>query len=220
MVLASDVQLIGDNFSMALDLDLIRSTKGFLDEEEALHLYQVAAEAAACGPCAEIGSYCGKSTICIGTACRENRQVLFAIDHHRGSEEQQPGEEYFDPALFDPVSGRIDTFRFFRETLARAALEDTVVPIVCASALAARGWATPLSLVLIDGGHAYETVLADFTNWSSHVIPGGFLLFHDVFSDSSKGGQAPYLVYGRALDSGLFAHHSFVRSLGVLRRSV
>jgi len=203
---------------MPLDVALIRSTKGFLDEEEGLHLYRIAAEAAVRGPCVEIGSYCGKSTIYIGTACRENRQVLFAIDHHRGSEEQQPGEEYFDPALFDPRSGRIDTFRHFRETLARAGLEDTVAPIVCTSALAARGWATPLGLVFIDGGHAYETVLTDFNRWAPHVMPGGFLLFHDVFPDPSKGGPAPYAVYRRALNAGLFVKHSFVQSLGVLQR--
>lgn len=204
---------------MALDFDLIRSTKGFLAEEEGLHLYRMAAQAAPRGPCVEIGSYCGKSTIYIGTACRENGQVLFAVDPHRGSEEQQPGEAYFDPELFDPRSGRIDTLRHFRETLSRAGLEDTVVPLVCASALAARRWTTPLSLVFIDGGHAYDTVIADFSSWAPHVLRGGFLLFHDVFSDPSKGGQAPYAVYRIALDSGCFVKHSFVQSLGVLQRS-
>jgi predicted O-methyltransferase YrrM len=203
---------------MPLNLDLIRSTKGFLAEEEGCHLYRMAATAAVLGPCVEIGSYCGKSTIYIGTACRENGQVLYAIDTHRGSEEQQPGEEYFDSELFDPHSGRIDTFRYFRDTLARAGLEDTVVPIVCTSVLAARGWAMPLSLVFIDGGHAYDTVLSDFNSWAPHVVVDGFLLFHDVFSDPSKGGQAPYAVYRQALDSGIFIEHSFVQSLGVLQR--
>ena len=144
--------------------------------------------------------------------------MLFAIDHHRGSEEQQPGEEYFDPALFDPVAGRIDTFRYFRDTLARAGLEDTVVSIVCRSQLAARAWGTPLSLVFIDGGHSLDTVSADFRNWSPHLMPGGWLMFHDVFPDPSKGGQAPHHVYRQALDSGLFEEHSFVQSLAVLLR--
>ena len=158
---------------MKPDLDLIRTVKGFLSDDEGRHLYQAALEAAPSGPCLEIGSYCGKSTVCIGTACRESGQVLFAIDHHRGSEEQQPGEEYFDPALFDPLSGRIDTFRLFCDTLSRAGLQDTVAPIVCRSELAARAWATPLSFVFIDGGHAFDTVSADYRNWSPHLIPGG-----------------------------------------------
>lgn len=203
---------------MPLDPDFVRHTKGFLEEEEGDHLYRVALAAAPRGPCLEIGSYCGKSTICIGTACRESGQVLFAIDHHRGSEEQQPGEEYFDPALFDPTAGRVDTFRNFRGTLTRAGLEDTVVSIVCRSDLAARAWGTPLSFVFIDGGHSLDAVSADYRNWSPRLMPGGWLLFHDVFPDPSKGGQAPYQVYREALASGRFAEHSLVHSLGVLQR--
>lgn len=203
---------------MPPDFDLIRATKGFLADDEGRHLYQVALEAARLGPCLEIGSYCGKSTVCIGTACREAGQVLFAVDHHRGSEEQQPGEEYFDPALFDPVVGRMDTFRFFRETLSRAGLQETVVPVVCRSELAARAWATPLGLVFIDGGHAYDTVLTDYRSWSPHVVPGGLLAFHDIFPDPSQGGQAPYQVYRQARDSGLYGEHSAIQSLAVLQR--
>ncbi len=203
---------------MPPDLNLIRRTKGFLEEAEGEHLYRLAREAAALGPCLEIGSYCGKSTVWIGTACREAGQVLFAVDHHRGSEEQQPGEEYFDPGLFDPAAGRIDTFRHFRATLAGAELEDTVVPIACRSELAARAWKTPLSLVFIDGGHALDTVAADCRLWSGHLLPAGLLVFHDIFPDPAQGGQAPYQVYREALACGRFAEHSFVRSLGVLQR--
>jgi len=89
---------------------------------------------------------------------------------------------------------------------------------VCRSALAARLWATPLSLVLIDGGHAYNTVLADYTLWSGHLIAGGYLLFHDIFLDPSQGGQAPRQVFQAALDSGLFREHPMVKTLGILQR--
>jgi predicted O-methyltransferase YrrM len=203
---------------MPPDLDLIARTRGFLEPEEGEHLYRLSLEAARRGPCLEIGSYCGKSTIYLGAACREAGQVLFAVDHHRGSEEQQPGEEYFDPALFDPAAGRIDTFPHFRATLAAADLEDTVVPIVCRSELAARAWKTPLSLVFIDGGHALETVAADYRLWSAQLMPAGLLVIHDVFPDPAQGGQAPYQVYMEALAGGRLAEHSFVRSLGVLMR--
>jgi len=203
---------------MPLDIDLIRRTKGFLADEEADHLYQAALGAARLGPCLEIGSYCGKSTVCLGTACREAEQVLFAVDHYQGSEEQQPGQEYFDPELFDPVAGRIDTFRFFCNTMVRAGLEHTVVPVACRSDLAARAWATPLALVFIDGGHALETVTADYRAWSPHVMPGGLLVFHDIFPDPSLGGQAPYQVYRQALDSGRFEDHSAVNSLRAIRK--
>jgi MMP 1-O-methyltransferase len=203
---------------MDIDPKLLDSTKGFLDEEEGQCLYETALEAGRMGPCLEIGSYCGKSTVFLGTACKNSRSILFSIDHHRGSEEQQPGEEYFDPGLFDPLSGQIDTFREFRKTLASAAIEDAVVPIVCRSEVAARCWATPLSLVFIDGGHALETVLADYNFWAGHIMPGGFLMIHDIFPDPAKGGQAPFHIYKLALASGLFRDVKIVKTLGMLQR--
>ncbi|MCB2149161.1 MAG: class I SAM-dependent methyltransferase, partial [Deltaproteobacteria bacterium] len=139
---------------MKIDQTTIDNIKGFLDPEEGRGLFDIALEASRLGPCLEIGSYCGKSAVYLGSACRENGAVLFSIDHHRGSEEQQPGEEYFDPALFDFKTFSMDTLPLFRRTLALAGLEETVVPVVGRSDIVARGWATPLSLVFIDGGHA------------------------------------------------------------------
>jgi MMP 1-O-methyltransferase len=203
---------------MNLDATLLKDMKGFLDEEEGRCLYEFALKASRLGPCLEIGSYCGKSAIYLGSACKANNGILFSIDHHRGSEEQQPGEEYFDPDLFDAQSGRVDTFREFRRILEKAALEDTIVPIVCRSAVAARLWATPLSLVFIDGGHSYEAALTDYECWSRHIMPEGYLLIHDIFIDPAKGGQAPYEVYKLARASGLFQELPMVKTLGVLQR--
>lgn len=142
---------------MRIDLPLdIDSVKGFLNPIEGEALHHAALECARRGPCLEIGSYCGKSTVYLGTACQRAGAVLFAVDHHRGSEEHQPGEEYHDPQLYDPAAGLMDSFRAFRATLRRAGLEDTVVPVVAPTWVAARQWATPLSLVFIDGGTAWR----------------------------------------------------------------
>ncbi len=200
---------------MAIDDTLIDKVKGFLDEEEGRCLYEIALEASRMGPCLEIGSYCGKSTIYLGTGCRENNGILFSIDHHRGSEEQQPGEEYFDPDLYDPQTSRIDTFGEFRRTIEMASLEDTVVPIVSRSEVAARSWATPLSLVFIDGGHSYEAVYTDYNCWARHIIPDGYLLVHDIFKDPKKGGQAPYHIYRLAISSGLLQEFPMIKTQGV-----
>ncbi len=192
--------------------------KGFLDKEEGMRLYEVARDASRTHPCLEIGSYCGKSTIYIGTGCRESGGTLFAVDHHRGSEEQQPGEEYFDPDLLDPDTGGIDTFRLFRKTLREADLDSTVVPIVARSETAARNWATPLGMVFIDGGHSFEAAYTDYVSWAPHLVPGGALVIHDIFPDPADGGQAPYDVYRLALASGLFEEVSRFKTLGILRR--
>ena len=79
--------------NMRISKDLINNVKGFLDEDEGRCLYETALEAVFLGPCLEIGSYCGKSTLYLGAACKENNGILFSIDHHRGSEEQQPGHQ-------------------------------------------------------------------------------------------------------------------------------
>ena len=192
--------------------------KGFLDAEEGKALYGLALGASTKGPVLEIGGYCGKSTVYLGLACRKNNGILFSIDHHRGSEEQQPGQEYFDPGLFDEAEGRVNTLRLFRKAVEEAGLEDTVIPVVAHSTVVARMWATPLSLVFIDGGHSYSTVFSDYSSWMHHVMPGGYLLIHDIFTDVRDGGLAPYTMYRKALDSGLFTELPRVRTLGVLRR--
>lgn len=200
--------------------DIVEQVRGFLDPEEAQALYEFALQAAARGPCLEIGGYCGKSALFLGAACQEHGAILFSVDHHQGSEEQQPGEEYFDPELFDAKNGRIDTFPHFRKTLETAGLEETVVPLVCPSRIAAKAWATPLSLVFIDGGHSFEVAFTDYNGWACHLIPAGFLLIHDIFPDPDQGGQAPYQVWKLAIASGLFDIVKQVKSLGILQRRV
>lgn len=196
----------------------MHSVKGFLAEEEAYALQERALETAALGPCLEIGSYCGKSTIYLGLACQARGNILYAIDHHRGSEEHQLGEEYHDPELYDAGAGLMDSFREFRRNLRAAKLEDTVVPIVAPSVLASQRWATPLGMVFIDGGHSLEAALNDYRSWSGHIARGGILAIHDLFPSPAEGGQAPYDIYKLAVASGLFEVLPMVRTLGVLRR--
>ena len=203
---------------LKIDKNKVDKIKGFLDEREAEYIYKLTLEASKKGPCLEIGSYCGKSAIYIGTACKENDAVLFSLDHHRGSEEQQPGEEYFDHELLDKETGRIDTLRFFRKTLTDFNLENTVIPIVGRSETVGRSWQTLLGLIFIDGCHAYESVLKDYQIWAKHLIIGGYLIFHDIFPDPAKGGQAPYKVYRMAVASGLYKELPMCESLGILKR--
>lgn len=203
----------------AIDLPLdINTVKGFLDADEGAALYEHALAAADLGPLLEVGSYCGKSSVYLGTACKRKQTILFAVDHHRGSEEHQLGEEYHDPELYDAHFAKMDSFPQFRHTLARADLEDVVVPIVAPSALAARFWSTPLGLVFIDGGHSMQAALNDYRSWAGHVIRDGFLVIHDVFPNPADGGRPPYEIWKLAQESGLFEALPLVKSLGVLRR--
>lgn len=203
---------------MKIDFDVWAGIKGFMDKDEAVRLYSISLEAAQMGPILEIGSYCGKSAYIIGSACREKDALLFSVDHHRGSEEQQPGEEYFDPDLFDSKLSRINTFPFFQETLARTGLEQTVVPIVASSDLAGKRWEIPLSMLFVDGGHSFEAACADYLTWARHIKSHGFLVIHDIFLDPQKGGQAPRKIYEMALGSGAYDALEMTKTLGILQR--
>ena len=204
---------------MTLQLPIdIEQVKGFLAEDEAQALYDHALEMSAKGPVLEIGSYCGKSTVYLGCACKTAGGVVYALDHHRGSEEHQLGEEYHDPDLYDNSVGLMDSFKEFRKNMRAAELEETVIPIVSSSKVTAKGWATPLSMVFIDGGHSLEAAMADYQSWASHVMSGGILAIHDIFPNPEEGGQAPYTIYKLAKASGLFEELPMVNTLGLFRR--
>ncbi|CAM5679448.1 MULTISPECIES: class I SAM-dependent methyltransferase [Streptomyces] len=201
-------------------LAAFEAAKGFMPLDEGLALYEAATQAAALGlPLVEIGTYCGRSTILLADAARAAGVPAVTVDHHRGSEEQQPGWEYHDPSVVDPEVGLMDTLPAFRRTLHAAGLEEHVIALVGRSPRIAALWNTPVGLVFIDGGHTDEHATADYEGWAPHVAPGGLLVIHDVFADPADGGQAPYRVYRRALESGAFTEISAHGSLHVLRRT-
>jgi predicted O-methyltransferase YrrM len=200
-------------------LAAFEAAKGFMPAKEGLALYAAAADAAKLGlPLLEVGTYCGRSTILLADVARAAGTVAVTVDHHRGSEEQQPGWEYHDPTVVDPEVGVMDTLPTFRRTLRKAGLEDHVVAVVGRSPQVATVWAGQLGFVFIDGGHTDEHAGADYEGWAPKVAPGGLLVIHDVFPDPADGGQAPYRIYLRALESGDFEEISVTDSLRVLRR--
>jgi MMP 1-O-methyltransferase len=196
----------------------IDDIKGFLADDEALALYNHALLTSPNGPVLEIGSYCGKSTIYLGLACQQHGGTVFALDHHRGSEEHQQGEFFHDPDLYDSGAGAMDTFREFRRNIGAAGLSETVVPVVAGSEAAARHWQTALAMVFIDGGHSLDAALTDYRCWTPHLKRGGVLAIHDIYPDPFEGGQAPNAIFQLALNSGLFELIERVNSLGLLRR--
>lgn len=199
-------------------LDVARSTKGFMPHDEGLALHAAGLLGAGVGPMLEIGSYCGKSAVYIGTAAAQMRTVLFTVDHHRGSQENQAGWEHHDPEVVDPRTGRMDTLPYLRRTIADAGLEGSVITVVGDSLTVARHWTTPVGLLFIDGGHAEDVAMADYDAWARFIAPGGLLAIHDVFEDPADGGQAPFHVWQRAVADG-FAADSTTGSLRILIRA-
>lgn len=198
------------------------AAKGFMPPDEGMALYRAGLGAAASGigPLLEIGTYCGKSAVYLGEAAREGGAVLFSVDHHHGSEENQAGWEHHDPEVVDPATRRMDTLPWARRTIAAAGLDDHVVLVVGESVVVAAGWGRPLALLFVDGGHGAEVEWADYRSWAPHVAAGGLLAIHDVFADPADGGRPPYEIYRAAIDGGEFVEEPAAGcgSLRVLRR--
>ncbi len=191
-----------------------------VDEGDALHAAALAAAEAVPGaPFVEVGSYCGRSTIWLAAAAREAGTVVFAVDHHRGSEENQAGWEHHDPEIVDPTVGSIDTLPWFRRTLFEAGLERYAIAVVGESPTVAAHWSTPAALVFIDGGHGVDPARADYRGWAPMVALGGTLAIHDVFPDPADGGRPPYEdIYLPAIASGEFELTATAGSLRLLTR--
>lgn len=207
-------------------LEHARNAKGFMPEDEGALLHRIALARLPHGPALEVGTYCGKSGIYLGAAAQQvtaatgTTAVVFTVDHHRGSEENQAGWEHHDTSVVDPELGLMDTLGQFRKNIARAGLEDHVVAVVGQSTTVSAHWRTPLSLLFIDGGHGEQPARDDFAGWAHWVDAGGYLAIHDVFPDPADGGRPPYeLIYLPALASGAFTEVEAVGSLRVLQRT-
>lgn len=202
---------------------LALATKGFMPEDEGDALFGAALDASRALPgvaWVEVGSYCGRSTIWLGDAARRAGTVLFAVDHHRGSEENQSGWDHHDVDVVDQRVGKMDTLPFFRDAIHAAGLEDHVVAVVGRSPVVARHWSTPLAFLFIDGGHGVQPASDDYRGWVPHVAIGGSLAIHDVFPDPADGGRPPYeQIYLPALASGRFELSSVTGSLRILSRT-
>ncbi len=219
------IGLPGDPSRRAALVTLARATRGFMPDDEGAALLAAAERAgrAFAGDRApvlvEVGAWCGKSTIYLGAAAEATGSVLFSVDHHRGSEENQAGWTYHEADLVDPEDGRIDTLPHWRRAVATGGLEASVVGLVGDSPTIAACWSTPLALCFIDGGHGAEPAWADYRGWAPRVAPGGWLAIHDVFPDPADGGRPPYELWCAALGSGDWVEDGECGSLRVLRRS-
>jgi predicted O-methyltransferase YrrM len=204
--------------SSARLFELAEQVTGFMPADEGRALYDAAVGYLGDGTGVEIGTYCGKSTVMLGAAAQQTGGVVYTVDHHHGSEEHQPGWDYHDTSMVDPATGLFDTLPTLRHTLDAAALDDHVVAVVGKSVVVARSWRTPLQFLFIDGGHTEEAAQRDYAGWAKWVAVGGGLVIHDVFPNPDEGGQAPFHIYRRALDSGEFREVGATGTLRVLER--
>ncbi len=199
-------------------IEKFNSIKGFLDLNEGIALYEEVKRVSENNFCVEIGSYCGKSTCFIGQACKENKSKLITIDHHKGSEEQQLGELYFDAEVYDEKLGRVNTLPLLEKNLAKFDLEDVVKPLVMDSISASKIVENNADLIFIDGSHTFESAESDYKLWKNKIKKGGTLAIHDIYDSEDEGGQAPNKIFKQSLNEG-FNFIKRVKSLVLLQKS-
>jgi len=199
-------------------IEKFNSIKGFLDLNEGIALYKEVKRVSKNNFCVEIGSYCGKSACFIGQACKENGSLLITIDHHEGSEEQQLGELYFDPEVYDEKLGRVNTLPLLKKNIAKFNLDNVVKPLVMDSISASKIVDNNADLIFIDGSHTFESAESDYELWKNKIRKGGILAIHDIYDSEEEGGQAPNKVFKQSLREN-FALIKRVKSLVLLQKS-
>ncbi|MGI8420392.1 MAG: class I SAM-dependent methyltransferase [Candidatus Levyibacteriota bacterium] len=115
------------------------------------------------GEIVEIGSFCGKSTICLAQSLGR----VYAVDPHKGN--------VGDGLTF------ASTFASFKKNIKFAKVADKILPVVSTSEDAAKKWNKKIRALFIDGLHDYEHAEQDFDLWSKYVVDGGIVAVHDSF---------------------------------------
>ena len=138
--------------------ELIKDVPGWLSDEEGEALYKLARACTGRGVIVEIGSWKGKSTICLGLGSRAGSGVpIFAVDPHA---DYRHGE--------------------FKENIERAGIADLVTSLKGLSQLVVDGFDQPIELLFVDGSHEEDDAREDFEKWVPKVVEGGVVAFHDT----------------------------------------
>jgi len=189
-----------------MDFKKLNALKGFMPSHEGLALTKWAEEFSSYGPALEIGTFGAKSSLYIATGTSINDQLVYTIDHHSGSEEHQLGEEYFDSDIYDKKLGRVNTVPLMQANLQQFDESKWIIPIIANANSLAPSWKTELGLLFIDGSHTEVSAINDYDNWNSKIHSKGALVIHDIYEKPEEGGQAPYLIYQKALQEGFLLY--------------
>ncbi len=148
--------------------DSILKMDGWLTEVEGTFLYRTAKGVSSSQTIVEIGSWKGKSTVCLGKGVQEGKNAkIFAIDPHIGSSEHQK------------KFGKVDTYQNFLDNIKNAGVKRSIHPIRETSEEASKTFHQPIGFLFVDGAHEYHMVNLDIKSWFSKVTDGGVIAFHD-----------------------------------------
>ena len=160
----------------------LKKVEGWLDSKEATFLYTVAKKGPENGEIVEIGSWKGKSTICLAKGSKEAlRERVHAIDPHTS-------DEY----------NYVSSWEGFSKNIARSGVSDWVIPTVKTSEHAHKNWKKGVRFLWIDGSHKYYQVKKDIVMWEPHLVEGGIIALHDtVWMEGPSRASERYVIASR-----------------------
>lgn len=169
-------------------LSSVHKIDGWLSDTEAMCLYRLARSCRGKGVILEIGTWKGKSTLCLaqGSIDGGKNVPVYTIDPHTGS------------AVHKEKFGIINTYIEYQRNMREAGVEHVITPIVATSQEAHDQWkGEPIELLWIDGEHEGDNVALDFRLWSPFLIPGGRIAFHDSMESGPRKVIEAQLYHGR-----------------------
>lgn len=176
--------LYEENFE-SLYGETIENIDGWMSKTECALLYLVS-KSVTCAPndvFVEIGSYEGKSSICIASGMNPGVKLL-CVDPHTGDRSQ------VEKGL------KVDTFQNFLKNIKNANLHERIIPIVNLSVQAAIEFEKKnqnISLLFIDGWHSQVAVEQDITMWMKYFQNYQTVIFDDFPDPEVQAGIAAQL---------------------------
>ena len=147
--------------------DAIESVEGLLLAGEEEFLFNWAAQMPEDGVIVEIGSYLGRSSVCLGLPCIGTKRKVFCIDPW----------------------GTESWFTAWKDNTARLGLSEIVTPLRGYAGDVLRDWVRltgglKVDMVFNDSSHCLPSVLSEFIMIYPYVKEKGVMAFHDYTQPS------------------------------------
>lgn len=159
------------------DFGAIFNILGHLSLNEAKLLFHMAAQVPVGGTVVEIGSFQGRSTVCLGFGAKMAGAFVWSIDPH------------YDYQVTQETHYGMENHAALLKNLIDFGLADVVRVVALNSHFISWGDNPRIDVLFIDGSHEYEDVKLDFMLWSPWMQPNGKIIVHDssgLFADVTR----------------------------------
>lgn len=162
-------------------IDGFHKLDGWLTDNEAIGLYNIAHMLPRKSIVVEIGSWQGKSTYCIAKGLSAGK--VYAIDPFNADAGFDVGSEQ----EYQRKKGDKDLLQSFCENMEQLKVLDKIIIKKGYSHEFAEDFDS-IDFLFIDGDHSIKGCTTDFNLYSPKISKGGFVAFHDYYEDRNNLG--------------------------------